>query len=170
MNFKVKKSILYLALFLLFNIIIYGVSLVGTNFGPAKYTVFTILFILVFLNVVSLYINVVTIDGETVFVKSLYGSKNIKISEIIEISYVPLKGRILMMLSDKDKFVFVSSMIDGFGDIVDYLKKNIKDDKLIEVLNEVRIDVINHKNRMVVLFLIVLNIVVIGSYCYNFLI
>jgi len=61
-------------------------------------------------------------------------------------------------------------MIDGFGDIIDHLKKNIKDDKLIEVLNEVRLDVINHKNRMIVLFLIVLNIVVIGSYCYNFLI
>lgn len=169
MIFKVKKSIVFLSVILLLNIIIYGISLTVTNFGPAKYVVLTVLFILVSLNVVAFLMNVVILEEDAIFVKSLYGSRRVKIPEIIEISYVPLKGRILMMISDKEKFVFVSSMIDGFGDVVDYLKKKITDEKLLETLGEVRMDVINQKNKMVVLFLIVLNIVVIGSYVYNFI-
>lgn len=169
MIFKVKKSIVFLSVILLLNIIIYGISLTVTNFGPAKYVVLTVLFILVSLNVVAFLMNVVILEEDAIFVKSLYGNRRVKIPEIIEISYVPLKGRILMMISDKEKFVFVSSMIDGFGDVVDYLKKKITDEKLIETLGEVRMDVINQKNKMVVLFLIVLNIVVIGSYVYNFI-
>ncbi|MGB9731227.1 hypothetical protein [Calditerrivibrio nitroreducens] len=169
MSFRVKKSILVLSVLLLLNIIIYGISLTITNFGPAKYVVLTVLFILVLLNVVAFFMNEVILKEDLVYVKSLYGSRGIKIPEIAEISYIPLKGRILMMLSDKDKFVFVSSMMDGFGDIVEYLKKGIKDENLLNILNEVRLDVISHKNKMVVLFLIVLNIVVIGSYIYNFL-
>lgn len=169
MIFKVKKSIVFLSVILLLNIIIYGISLTVTNFGPAKYVVLTVLFILVSLNVVAFLMNVVILEEDAIFVKSLYGNRRVKIPEIIEISYVPLKGRILMMISDKEKFVFVSSMIDGFGDVVDYLKKKITDEKLLETLGEVRMDVINQKNKMVVLFLIVLNIVVIGSYVYNFI-
>lgn len=169
MIFKVKKSIVFLSVILLLNIIIYGISLTVTNFGPAKYVVLTVLFILVSLNVVAFLMNVVILEEDAIFVKSLYGNRRVKIPEIIEISYVPLKGRILMMISDKEKFVFVSSMIDGFGDVVDYLKKKITDEKLLETLGEVRMDVINQKNKMVVLFLIVLNIVVIVSYVYNFI-
>ncbi len=169
MIFKVKKNIVILSVILLLNIIIYGISLTVTNYGPAKYVVLTVLLILVSLNVVAFVMNVVILEDDAIFVKSLYGDKRVKISEINEISYVPLKGRILMMLSDKEKFVFVSSMIDGFGEVVEYLKRKITDEKLLEVLNEVKMDVINHKNRMVVLFLIVLNIVVIGSYVYNFI-
>ncbi|MCX8085090.1 MAG: hypothetical protein N3C60_09245 [Calditerrivibrio sp.] len=168
MTFKVKKNILVMAFILLINIVIYAISLSLTDFGSGKYVVATVIFLLVFLNIVSLLVNTVMIEDTNIRVKSLYGKKVINLNELTEISFVPLKGRILMMLSDKHNFAFISSMIDGFDSIVEYIKGVVKDENLLNVLNEVRMDVIDQKNKMVFIFLIVLNLVVIASFVYNF--
>lgn len=169
MVFKVKKTIILLALLLLVNSLIYGFSISSSDATSGKYAVIIVLSILILLNLLSLILNIITIDDDTITVKSLYGKKKLSLQNIQEISFIPLKGRILMMLSDNNRLVFVSSMIDGFDKIAKILRDNLKTEELMEKIDEIDMNVINSKNRMVIFFLIVFNLLIVGSYVYNFL-
>lgn len=169
MVFKVKKTIILLAVLLFVNALIYGLSIPSSDTTSGKYAVIIALSILIFLNLLSLILNIITIDGDTITVRSLYGKKNVSLQNIQEISFIPLKGRILMMLSDSNGFVFVSSMIDGFDKIAKIIRDNLKTEELIEKIDEIDMNVINSKNRMVIVFLVIFNTLIAGSYMYNFL-
>ncbi|MCA1933024.1 MAG: hypothetical protein LDL13_05555 [Calditerrivibrio sp.] len=169
MVFKVKKTIVVLASLLFINALIYGLSMSSIEATSGKYAVIIVLSLLIFLNLLSLILNIIVIDGDTITVKSLYGKKNVSILNLQEISFIPLKGRILMMLSDSNGFVFVSSMIDGFDKIAKVIRDNLKSKELIEKIDEIDMGVINSKNRMVIVFLLIFNFLIAGSYIYNFL-
>ncbi|MEF3255333.1 MAG: hypothetical protein K6348_07225 [Deferribacterales bacterium] len=169
MVYKVKKSIVVLAVLLMVTILCYGFSLFYTNVpGYGKYIVISILGVLIFLNLLQFLINKVIIDENIITVKSLYGTKRIDINELQEISFVPLQGRILMMLTDKNSFAFIPSTIDGFDDIAEYIKGRVDSIELVNILNEINMKVINSKNRMIIIFLIVFNVILIVSSLYNF--
>lgn len=170
MVFKVKKNILLLGIILLVNIVLYGVSLRNMeNISGAKYAVVIVLFVLILLNIVSILINKIYITDNIIEVKSLYGKKTVAIDDLKEITFIPLRGRIMMMLTDSKNFAFVPSLIDGFDKIAELLKNKITDEVLLKSLSEIDMKIINSKNRMVLIFLIAFNVIIIASYMYNFI-
>jgi hypothetical protein len=67
----------------------------------------------------------VWVENGEVSLKNLMGNKSIKLSELEEIGIVNLRWRVILILSDPHKFVFISSLYGDFEKFANMLKENV---------------------------------------------
>ncbi|NPA44911.1 MAG: hypothetical protein GXO49_05195 [Chlorobi bacterium] len=105
-------------------------------------------------------------DNNFLISSSILGKKKIDLINLYEASVINLKGRIICVLSDKENFVFISSTIENFMEIIHKII-DIAPDDITNKLKEIDEKEINRKNTSFTLFLIIANIFLIGVAIYN---
>jgi hypothetical protein len=108
------------------------------------------------------------VEGDEVRLYTVFGKKKIRLTALEEIGVILLKMRAILILSDAERFVFVSSYFKNFEDFTDYVKSNVNAE-LQGNIAKLDNKLIRKKQVTFMVLLVVLNIFLIGSAVYNFI-
>ncbi|PLX70025.1 MAG: hypothetical protein C0603_03550 [Denitrovibrio sp.] len=125
MVYKVDKKLVILTTILLVSSIFFTFSVHLAGFGKPGIMLCSGVVLFILFNLVVLLSKKIEINDGVICQTTIYGKKDVKISEIGDIGVVKLRWRIILILSDPHKFVFISSMYEDFEDFVQYLKDNV---------------------------------------------
>lgn len=133
----------------------------------AKWVIAAIVVGFALFNFISLYFRRLEVEGDEVRLYTVYGRKAVKLSSLEEIGVILLKMRAILILSDAEKFVFVSSYFRNFADFADYVKSAVNTE-LQGNIAKLDHRLIRKKQITFLILLGVLNIFLAGSSVYNF--
>lgn len=167
--YKIDKSYLLLLVFLLFSSIVFLISHTQVKSYDIKFVLIGFLILFILFNLVNLLNKRVIIDSENIEIRSLFGSKKLRFFDIEDIAPVKLKGRYLFILSDSEKYGFLSSMFENFDEIFNILKENAQNEEIKNRLSHFSRKDFLSKKRLFVSFLIVANIFLLAASIYNFI-
>lgn len=167
--YKIDKSYLFLLVFLLFSSIVFLISHTQVKSYNIKFVLIGFLILFILFNLVNLLNKRVIIDSENIEIRSLFGSKKLRFFDIEDITPVKLKGRYLFILSDSEKYGFLSSMFENFDEILNILKENAQNEEIKNRLSHFSRKDFLSKKRLFVTFLIVANIFLLAASIYNFI-
>ncbi len=85
------------------------------------FLVSVVLAVLIFLLLYSLSIKV-GFNGSTIFKNSLFGSKEISVADIVDISILNTRGRYVFILITVDNYIIISSILKNFNDLFAKIK------------------------------------------------
>ncbi|KAA0259421.1 hypothetical protein FHQ18_00650 [Deferribacter autotrophicus] len=128
MIFRYDKKLLFLLIILLVSSVYFSISHYVLGGSHVKIIVLIVLMIFVLFNLLSILKRKVEVKDEVIIVHALLGTKQIKYNEIKDAVFLYLKGRTVLILADDEKFVFLSSVVDGFEKIIDLLKEKVSED------------------------------------------
>lgn len=97
-------------------------SVYVTDFSGGSMAVCAVLIVFLGLNLAVLLTKSVKVENGVIHQSTLYGKKEINICDIEEIGVVNLRWRLILILSDPHKFVFISSLYDNFEEFIEFLK------------------------------------------------
>jgi len=167
--YKIDKCYLLLLFFLLFSSIVFLISHTQVKSYDIKFVLIGFLILFILFNLVNLLNKRVIIDSENIEIRSLFGSKKLRFFDIEDIAPVKLKGRYLFILSDSEKYGFLSSMFENFDEILNILKENAQNEEIKNRLSHFSRKDFLSKKRLFVSFLIVSNIFLLAASIYNFI-
>ena len=168
MVFKVGKPILGLSFLLIPASVFFAYSFTLLPMAGVKWFVAGVVLLFSVLNFISLYVQRLVVDGDELRLKTLFGSKQIKLSQLQEIGTVVLKMRIVLVLSDDEKFMFLSSHLDKFEDVLDYMKAHVGKE-LHKNIDKLDAGMIKKKKYAFMGLLVVVALFLAGSGIYNFI-
>jgi len=143
----------------------YSVYAAGMGAGGAIVSLVVVTFIL-FNLVVILTKKIEVSDSGEISQSTIYGKKSVNVSEIDDIGVVKLRWRVILILSDPHKFVFISSLYENFEEFVDYLKKSI-DGPVDKALEPVSDSLIKKKRIFLKSLIVAATLFFVGSGVYN---
>lgn len=147
------------SLFFTFSVIRYEYS------GGAAAVCFVVEMFLLY-NLVLLFTKKIYVEDGCIRQFTLYGKKDIKVGEIEEVGVVNLRWRVILILSDPHKFVFISSLYENFNGFIDYLRPQVCDEAL-KSLEKVTHKKIVHKNMVLMLMMTAGSLFFVGAGIYN---
>ncbi|WP_022849714.1 hypothetical protein [Limisalsivibrio acetivorans] len=166
--YRVSRRVLFLSGALVLSGLLFSAShaLIGLN--GAKGAVLAVVNIFIIFNFITLLFRRIEVDGDTVRLFTIYGRKSINLTDLEEIGIIKLKMRIIVILSDPKKFVFISSFYRDFESFVEYVKGRV-DKELHESIAKLSEKTIKRKRRILAAVLGTLNLFFLGSVLYNLL-
>ncbi|PLX66378.1 MAG: hypothetical protein C0602_12015 [Denitrovibrio sp.] len=168
MVYKVDRRLVLLTVILLIASLFFTVSVYFSNIGRGGLIVCFIVVVFILYNLLVLISKKIEVKGTEICQTTLYGKKTVDISKIEDIGVVKLRWRVLLIISDPHKFVFISSFYEDFEGFVQYLKDNLTG-YLESLLKPVSDKVIRKKRKFLITVVIGLTIFFIGSGVYNIL-
>lgn len=120
--YKIQKKLVVLLGILFLMSIFFSYSVYVTDFSGGSMAVCAILIIFLGLNLAVFLSKSVSVENGVVHQTTLYGKKEINLKELEEIGVVNLRWRIILILSDPHKFVFISSLYENFEEFIEFLK------------------------------------------------
>ena len=125
MVYKVDKKLIILTAILLLASIFFTFSVYVAGFGKPGVMLCSGVVLFILFNLIVLLSKKIEISEGVICQTTIYGKKDVKISEIDDIGVVKLRWRVILILSDPHKFVFISSMYENFEGFVQHLKDNV---------------------------------------------
>ncbi|WP_265821645.1 hypothetical protein [Geovibrio ferrireducens] len=165
--YRVGTTAVALSFLLIVSSVIFSVSHAFTGMNGVKWVIVAIVVGFTLFNFVSLYFRRLEVEGDEVRLYTVYGRKSIKLNALEEIGVILLKMRAIMILSDAERFVFVSSYFKNFAEFADYVKSKV-DAPLQGNIAKLDNKLIRKKQITFIVLLGVLNIFLVGSAVYNF--
>lgn len=166
--YKVDKKYLFLLILIMITAAIFSWSVAAAGLSTKKLIVMVPVFIIVGYNLLTFTFRKIEIEGDEIRLYTLFGKKSIKLEELDEVAIVKLKGRVIVILSDHEKFIFLSSFYENFNSMLTYIRSGVAD----ELKNSIdKVDMKDVKKRIVLmkLFMIGLILFFIGATVYNLL-
>lgn len=165
--YKIEKVYVSLLVILLAASFIFAFShaLIGGN--NIKFIIIGFLILFIIFNIVNLLGKKVEIDENSITIKSLTGKRKLEFDKIEDITPLKLKGRYIFIISDNEKYGFLSSMFEKFDEILDILKKNAQNSNN-EKISGITIKDINSRKKIFIAFLISATIFLIAASVLNF--
>ncbi|MGA1862338.1 hypothetical protein OWM07_05605 [Deferribacter thermophilus] len=118
MTYKYDKKIFILLIILLVSAIYFSISHIYSNGNAYKFIILGVLLIFIIFNIVSLLKKKITINDDYIINTALLGKKKIYFNDIKDAVFLYLKGRTILILSDDNQFVFISSLLENFDKII----------------------------------------------------
>lgn len=168
MVFKVDRRLVALTALLLISSLFFTFSVYYAEMGRGGLIVCFIVSAFILFNLLVLLSKKIEVRGEEICQTTLYGSKTVNLSEIEDIGVVKLRWRVILILSDPQKFVFISSFYENFEGFVQYMKDNLTG-YLQTLLDPVTEKVIRKKRRFLKSVVVALTLFFVGSGVYNIL-
>ncbi|QAR33010.1 hypothetical protein EP073_06190 [Geovibrio thiophilus] len=165
--YRVGTSAVVLSFLLIVSSVIFSVSHVFSGMNGAKWVIAAIVVGFTLFNFISLYFRRLEVEDDEVRLFTVYGRKSIKLSALEEIGVILLKMRAILILSDAEKFVFVSSYFRNFAEFTELVKSNVNAE-LQGNIAKLDNKLIRKKQITFMALLAVLNIFLVGSAVYNF--
>lgn len=166
--YRVGTSAMILSFLLVLSSVFFSVSHAFTGMNGAKWLIAAIVMGFTLFNFISLYFRRLEVEGDEVRLYTVFGKKKIRLTALEEIGVILLKMRAILILSDAERFVFVSSYFRNFEDFTDYVKSNVNAE-LQGNIAKLDNKLIRKKQITFMVLLVVLNIFLIGSAVYNFI-
>lgn len=155
-----------LLFFLSLSSIFFGLSHLMIKGNNIKFIVLSFMAIFIIFILIGMLVKKIYIQDGIIYSKTLAGTKKIDLSTLCGVSVIDMKGRVLCILSDEDHYLFISSMFDGFMDIINNIK-DLSPIESTEQLNALNDNDMNKKAKLITGFLIFANLFLIGLSIYN---
>jgi hypothetical protein len=166
--YRVSGSVLTLSGLLILSAAVFSLSHAAAGLDGAKMVIIFVVMVFICFNFITLFFRRLEVDGDEVKLTTIYGRKSINISRLEEIGVIKLKMRVIIILSDPERFVFVSSYYGAFGEFLDYLKDRAGKE-LHESIEKIDRKYIRNKKTVLNGVLVVMNLFFLGSAVYNFI-
>jgi len=168
MVYKVNRRLVTLTIVLFLASLFFSFSVYLADFGRGGLVVSFVVVAFILFNLLVLYSKKIEISGGEICQSTIYGRKSVKLAEIEDIGVVKLRWRLILILSDPHKFVFISSLYEDFEDFVQYLKDNLTG-HTESLLEPVTPRIIKTKRTFLSGVIVVMTVFFIGSGFYNIL-
>lgn len=166
--YKIDKIYIILLFLLLIVSVVFLISHMQIKSYNIKFALIGFLILFILFNIVNLLCKKVILDNNGIEIISLIGSRKLNFLDIQDITPLKLKGRYIFILSDNEKYGFLSSMFENFNEILNTLKNNVQGKEVKSKLNSFSEKDYLSKKRIFVSFLIVANIFLLSASIYNF--
>ncbi|MGE4265834.1 MAG: hypothetical protein AB7F25_00225 [Deferribacterales bacterium] len=123
--YKISRKLLYGMIVLFVSSLFFSFSFIIREDSGGSAAVCAILTVFLLYTLTSMLISRVSVENGEVSLRNLMGSKSIKLSELEEIGIVNLRWRVILILSDPHKFVFISSLYGDFEEFVNMLRASV---------------------------------------------
>ncbi|BAI80940.1 conserved hypothetical protein [Deferribacter desulfuricans SSM1] len=168
MIYRYDKRVFLLLITLLISAIYFAVSHFFIGGSPYKFIILGVLLVFILFNIISLVRKEIKLDDNKITVRALLGEKSLDFKDINDAVFLYLKGRTILILSDDQKFVFLSSLIDRFDNILDYIKDKVNEDTK-KRLNEFDLKKYKKAKLFLNIFLVMAILFLLLFGTYNFL-
>lgn len=166
MVYKVDRRLVLLTLILFASSVFFALSVYLSDMGNGGLAICVIVTVFIFYNLLVLLSKKIVINGDEICQTTLYGKKTVNISDIEDIGVVKLRWRVILIISDPHKFVFISSFYEDFEGFVQHLKDNLTG-YLQSLLEPVTAKMIIKKRIFLQTVVVGLTVFFIGSGIYN---
>ncbi|ADD68512.1 hypothetical protein Dacet_1748 [Denitrovibrio acetiphilus DSM 12809] len=168
MVYKVDRQLVILTVILLAASLFFALSVFLSGMGNGGLIISFAIVAFIIFNIVVLFSKKIEVSEDEIVQTTIYGRKRVRIDEIEDIGIVKLRWRIILIISDPHKFVFISSLYEDFESFVDSLKDRLQEpvDSLIKPVTP---KLIAKKRRFLRFVLVILTVFFIGSGVYNIL-
>jgi hypothetical protein len=168
MVYRVDRKLVLSTYGLLAAALFFSFSVYVSDFGGGGLAVCFVVVCFILFNLLVLVSKKIEVSGDTISQTTIYGKKEVNISEIEDIGVVKLRWRVILILSDPHKFVFISSFYQDFEGFVDSLRKRLTG-HVESLLEPVTAKMIKTKQTFLLTMVVVLTIFFVGSGIYNLL-
>jgi hypothetical protein len=169
MVYKVSSRLAGLTVLLLVASLFFTYSVYASEMGTGGLVVCLVIVAFIFFNLLVVLTKKIEVSEDgTIAQTTIYGKKSVNVSDIDDIGVVRLRWRVILILSDPHKFVFISSLYEDFEDFVEYLKKSI-DGPVENALESVTAKLIKKKRIFLKSMIMAATVFFIGSGVYNIL-
>ncbi|WP_303852074.1 hypothetical protein [Seleniivibrio woodruffii] len=125
--YRISRKLLYGMILLFVSSLFFSYSYTVKDGSGSSAAVCAVMTVFLLYNLVSMLISRVSVENGEINQRNMMGTKSIKMSELEEIGIVNLRWRVILILSDPHKFVFISSMYGDFEEFTNMLKENVPD-------------------------------------------
>jgi len=168
MVYKVDKRLVLLTSILFLSSLFFTFSIYMSDFGKGSIVVCLVAVAFIFFNLLVLLSKRIEIRDGEICQTTIYGRKSVMLAEIGDIGVVKLRWRIILILSDPHKFVFISSLYEDFEGFVQYLKDNLTG-YVESLLQPVTPKMIKKKRSFLAVVVLAMTGFFLGSGVYNIL-
>lgn len=168
MVYKVEKRLVSLTLVLFLASLFFTLSVYLSDYASGGLVVCFVVVVFILFNLLVLFSKKIELSDGSICQKTLYGSKCVDISEIEDIGIVKLRWRIILILSDPHKFVFISSLYEDFEGFVASLKEELSE-SVEGLIDPVTPKLINKKRKFLSVVILAMIAFFVGSGVYNIL-
>lgn len=168
MVYKVDKKLVVLTVVLLLSSLFFTYSVYAIGMGGGGLAVCFVAVLFILFNLMILLSKKIEMHDGEISQVTLYGKKSVKVEDIEDIGIVKLRWRIILILSDPHKFVFISSLYDDFEGFVQELKNGLSE-KMETLLAPVTPKMISAKKNFLLGVVVIMTVFFIGSGFYNIL-
>jgi hypothetical protein len=168
MVYRVDKKLVVFTTLLFITSLFFTFSVYSSDFGNGGLVVCFVIVAFILFNLVVLISKKIEVTDGDICQSTVYGSKCININDLEEIGVIKLRWRVILILSDPHKFVFISSLYEEFDVFVQYLKDH-SPEPIEGMINPVTPKLL--KKKQVFLFTVIVGMTAffIGSGVYNLL-
>lgn len=164
--YKIDKIYIFLLVSLLIVSIFFGYTHTLTGGNNIKYLIIGFVVLFIIFNLINLITKKVEIEDEFINIKSLAGFRKLKFDEIEDITPLKLMGRYIFIISDSEKYGFLSSMFENFEEIYQIIKERL-DSEIQKKLNNLSEKDFKSRKVVFVIFMVVANIFLLLASMYN---
>lgn len=164
--YKINSKLVWLMAFLCLTSVFFCFSVLRYEYSGGAAVVCLAAEIFLLYNLVGLLTKKISVGDGTIRQHTLYGTKEISVGEIEEVGVVNLKWRLILILSDAEKFVFITSLYSDFNNFVDGLRQQVCEEAF-KSLEKVTQKKINQKNMVLMLMMAAGALFFIGAGVYN---
>lgn len=164
--YKINKKLVYLLILLCVTSVFFSFTVLKYDYSGGAAAVCFVIELFLLYNLALLFTKKIFVEDGQIRQFTLYGKKEIKIDEIEEVGVVNLRWRIILILSDPHKFVFISSLYDDFDGFIDFLRPQVCEDAF-KSLEKVTHKKIKHKNDFLMGMLLAGSLFFVGAGVYN---
>lgn len=168
MVYKVDKRLVTLTVLLFISSLFFTLSVYIKGMGGGALVVCFVAVAFIVFNLLVLFSKKIEIEDGVISQTTIYGKKSVNVAEIEDIGVVKLRWRIILILSDPQKFVFISSLYENFEEFVEYLRGLVCNDVTC-LLDPVTPKSIAKKRRFLNTMIIAVSVFFVGSGVYNIL-
>ncbi|MGE4318163.1 MAG: hypothetical protein AB7E96_04570 [Deferribacterales bacterium] len=166
MVYKVQKKLINLMSILFLLSFFFTYSVYRSDFSAGAMAVCAVMIAFLGYNLAVLLSKRFEVDNGIIHQTTLYGKKEIDLKDLEEIGVVNLRWRIILILSDPHKFVFISSLYQDFEDFISFLKSEVPENCKGH-LDKVTIQRIRRKNMFLIMMLALGSLFFLMSGFYN---
>lgn len=168
MVYKVDRRLVALTTVLFLTSLFFTLSVFMSDFGGGGIAVAAVVNVFILFNLLVLLSKKIEIKDGHICQSTLYGRKSVQLDEIEDIGVVKLRWRVILIVSDPYKFIFISSLYEDFEGFVQYLKDNLTG-YVESLLVPVTPKLIGKKRKFLTGVVILMTFFFVGSGIYNIL-
>jgi len=166
MVYKVDKKLIILTVILFLSSLFFSFSVHTADIGSGALAVCAVIVLFILFNLLVISTKKIEVFENKIAQTTIYGRKSVILKEIEDIGVVKLRWRVILILSDPKKFVFISSLYEDFESFVQYLKDNLTG-YVESLLQPVTPKMIRKKRRFLQMLIVLMTVFFVVSGIYN---
>ncbi|TCK60542.1 hypothetical protein [Seleniivibrio woodruffii] len=166
--YKISRKLVYGMIFLFVSSLFFSYSFLVKDTSGGASAICAVVTVFLLYNLVSMLVSRFSVEDGELRLKNLMGDKSIRLSDLEEIGIVNLRWRVILILSDPNKFVFISSLYGNFEDFLNMLKDSVPE-SVKPSLDKITPKTVRNKKMFLVALMAAGSLFFIGSGLYNLL-